>query len=205
MAGIDDEWAQFLTSYTSNNFGSLSINQKQHIEPKIEKISIEPPLQENKPVCEDLYISTKTKVLFLNQAIDINNIFWKIPVIEYWNACDGVVKKQMKIVSKSKEEFEEYQKKLENIPYYIENIIKQIDNPAARRIKFKDERKITVGISKKDIMNCRGKVKNAFYNCFAIILRFKFEGVFREIHVKTFNTGKLEIPGILNAKLLDVS
>jgi hypothetical protein len=204
MAGIDDEWAQFLTSYTSNNFGSLSINQKQHIEPKIEKISIEPPLQENKPVCEDLYISTKTKVLFLNQAIDINNIFWKIPVIEYWNACDGVVKKQMKIVSKSKEEFEEYQKKLENIPYYIENIIKQIDNPAARRIKFKDERKITVGISKKDIMNCRGKVKNAFYNCFAIILRFKFEGVFREIHVKTFNTGKLEIPGILNAKLLDV-
>jgi hypothetical protein len=204
MAGIDDEWAQFLTSYTSNNFGSLSINQKQHIEPKIEKISIEPPLQENKPVCEDLYISTKTKVLFLNQAIDINNIFWKIPVIEYWNACDGVVKKQMKIVSKSKEEFEEYQKKLENIPYYIENIIKQIDNPAARRIKFKDERKITVGISKKDIMNCRGKVKNAFYNCFAIILRFKFEGVFREIHVKTFNTGKLEIPGVLNAKLLDV-
>jgi hypothetical protein len=204
MAGIDDEWAQFLTSYTSNNFGSLSINQKQHIEPKIEKISIEPPLQENKPVCEDLYISTKTKVLFLNQIIDINNIFWKIPVIEYWNPCDGVVKKQMKIVSKSKEEFEEYQKKLENIPYYIENIIKQIDNPAARRIKFKDERKITVGISKKDIMNCRGKVKNAFYNCFAIILRFKFEGVFREIHVKTFNTGKLEIPGILNAKLLDV-
>jgi GTPase SAR1 family protein len=53
-------------------------------------------------------------------------------------------------------------------------------------------------------MNCRGKVKNAFYNCFAIIIRFKFEGVFREIHVKIFNTGKLEIPGILNTKLLDV-
>jgi len=204
MAGIDDEWAQFLTSQTINNFGSLSINQKKNVEPKIEKISIEPSPQQNSPVCEDLYISTKTKVLFLNQAVDINNIFWKIPIIEYWHATDGVVKKQMKIVSKSKEEFEEYQKKLENIPYYTENIIKQIDNPAARRIKFKDERKITVGISKKDIMNCRGKVKNAFYNCFAIIIRFKFEGVFREIHVKIFNTGKLEIPGILNAKLLDV-
>jgi hypothetical protein len=204
MAGIDDEWLQFLTSQTTNNFGNLSINQKQHIEPKVEKISIEPPPQDNDPVCEDLYISTKTKVLFLNQAVDIINIFWKIPIIEYWNATDGVVKKQMKIVSKSKEEFEEYQKKLENIPYYTENIIKQIDNPAARRIKFKDERKITVGISKKDIMNCRGKVKNAFYNCFAIIIRFKFEGNFREIHVKIFNTGKLEIPGILNSKLLDV-
>lgn len=204
MAGIDDEWAQFLTSQTINNFGSLSINQKKIIEPKVEKLSIETSPQKSNPVCEDLYISTKTKVLFLNQAVDINNIFWKIPIIEYWHATDGVVKKQMKIVSKSKEEFEEYQKKLENIPYYTENIIKQIDNPAARRIKFKDERKITVGISKKDIMNCRGKVKNAFYNCFAIIIRFKFEGVFREIHVKIFNTGKLEIPGILNSKLLDV-
>lgn len=208
MACIDDEWAQFLSSQTSGKFGGLSINKKQQIETKmetkVEKISIESLPQNNEPVCQDLYISTKTKVLFLNQPVDINNIFWKIPIIEYWNATDGVVKKQMKIVSKSKEEFDEYQTKLKSISYYTENIIKQIDNPAARRIKFKDERKITIGISKKDIMNCRGKVKNAFYNCFAIIIRFKFEGVFREIHVKIFNTGKLEIPGILNTKLLDV-
>jgi hypothetical protein len=51
-------------------------------------------------------------------------------------------------------------------------------------------------------MNCRGKVKNAFYNCFATIFRFKYDGLFREIHVKVFNTGKLEIPGILNPGLL---
>jgi hypothetical protein len=156
------------------------------------------------PICEDLYISTKTKVLFLNQHVDIHGVFWKIPINEYWRPMDGVVKKQMKIVSKTPEEYEEYRQKLQDVPYYVENIIKQINNPAARRIKFKDERKITVGISKKDIMNCRGKVKNAFYNCFAMILRFKFEGLFREIHVKVFNTGKMEIPGILNAGLLTV-
>ena len=57
-------------------------------------------------------------------------------------------------------------------------------------------------MSKKDIMNCRGKVKNAFYNCFAIIVRFLFEGEYREIHIKVFNTGKLEIPGILNNSIL---
>jgi hypothetical protein len=117
---------------------------------------------------------------------------------------NGVVKKQMKIVSKTPEEFEEYKQKLIGVPYYIENIIKEINNPAARRIKFKDERKITIGLSKKDIMNCRSKIKNAFYNCFAIILRFKFEETFREIHVKVFNTGKMEIPGILNNNLLDI-
>lgn len=155
------------------------------------------------PECEDLYISTTTKVLYLNSAIDIYNIFWELPVIEYFKPEDGIVKKQMKIVSKTPEEYEIYRQKLENLNYYKENIIKQIHNPSARRIKFKDERKITVGISKKDIMNCRGKVKNAFYNCFAIILRFKEGDSFKEIHVKVFNTGKLEIPGILNLNLLE--
>jgi hypothetical protein len=156
------------------------------------------------PKCEDLYISTKTKVLFLNQDINIHSIFWNIPIIEYWKPCQGVVKKQMKIVSKTIEEYNEYRTKLEEIKYYKEHIIKQINNPTARRIKFKDERKITIGVSKKDIMNCHGKIKNAFYNCFAMILRFKYEMNFREIHVKVFNTGKLEIPGILNSKLLDI-
>jgi hypothetical protein len=155
-------------------------------------------------VTNELFISTKTKVLFLNQAIDINDVFWKIPVEEYWKPVECVVKKQMKIVSKSPEEYEQFMEKLKSVPYYTENIIKQINNPTARRIKFKDERKITVGISKKDIMNCRGKVKNAFYNCFAIIIRFKYEGEFREIHVKIFNTGKLEIPGVLNAEILEM-
>ena len=156
------------------------------------------------PKCDDLYISTKTKVLFLNQEVDIHSIFWKIPIIEYWKPTPGVVKKQMKIVSKTIEEYNEYRTKLEEVEYYKEHIIKQINNPNARRIKFKDERKITIGISKKDIMNCHGKIKNAFYNCFAMILRFKYETNFREIHVKVFNTGKLEIPGILNSKLLDI-
>ena len=157
------------------------------------------------PLCDDLYISTKTKVLFFNQSIDINRIFWDIPVIEYWRPETGVVKKQIKIVSKTQEEFDAYRAHLVDIPYYTEHVIKQINNPSARRIKFKDERKITIGVSKKDIMNCRGKVKNAFYNCFAMILRFPYEGTFREIHVKIFNTGKMEIPGILHDDLLDIA
>jgi len=185
---VDDEWMAFL------NNGST-------FEPDSEKSEIS-ELNKEMPKCDELYISTKTKVLFLNQAIDIHHAFWNIPIIEYWKPISGVVKKQMKIVSKTPEEYEEYAKHLESIPYYSEHIIKQINNPTARRIKFKDERKLTVGLSKKDIMNCRGKVKNAFYNCFAIILRFRYDGLFREIHVKIFNTGKMEIPGILNAGLL---
>ena len=189
-------------SNKKNNILKLDIN---HIEiGNLSEIDDEDEEFENVPKCGELYISTKTKVVFLNKEIDINGVFWNIPIIDYWKPIAGVVKKQMKIISKNVEEYNEYKRKLESVPYYTENIIKQIDNPAARRIKFKDERKITIGISKKDIMNCRGKVKNAFYNCFAIILRFMYQNVFREIHVKVFNTGKMEIPGILNNQLLDI-
>jgi hypothetical protein len=143
-------------------------------------------------------------VLFLNAGIDIHSVFWNIPILEYSSPKEGVIKKQMKIVSKTPEEFEEYRQKIEGIQHYSEHIIKQINNPTARRLKFKDERKITVGISKKDIMNCRGKVKNAFYNCFAMILRIRHpRDGFREIHVKIFNTGKMEIPGIPDVRLLE--
>jgi len=206
MSNIDDEWSQFINGNTvSCGFPSVSCNTSMKVDP-LEKldISITNVIPKDIPVCDELYISTKTKVLFLNQPIDIQNIFWKIPIIEYGTAMDGVIKKQIKIVSKTQEEFDEYQNKKKDVKYFTENIIKQIDNSSGRRIKFKDERKITIGLSKKDIMNCRGKVKNAFYNCFAIIFRFKFDGLFREIHVKVFNTGKLEIPGVLNQGLLDI-
>jgi hypothetical protein len=125
-------------------------------------------------------------------------------MIKFWEMKNGVIKKQMKIVSKTIEEYQELQEKLKNVEYYKENIIKQINNPNARRLKFKDERKITIGISKKDITNVRGKIKGAFYNCFAIAVRYYFKDSYKEIHVKIFNTGKLEIPGILNAQMLDI-
>ena len=202
---IDDEWKNYLKKISNEEAGIIceSPTKSESIIHKNQHSAGKQP-----PVCEDLYISTQTKVLFLNQDIDTHHVFWQIPITEYWKQEECIVKKQMKIVSKSKEEFEEYQQKLVNIPYYVENIINQIDNPTAIRIKFKDERKITIGISKKDIMNCRGKVKHAFYNCFAVIFRFmdmdkKEEGpCFREIHVKIFNTGKLEIPGVLNTRIL---
>jgi len=45
-------------------------------------------------------------------------------------------------------------------------------------------------------MSYRSKKKQAFYNCFVMILRIKIDELFREFHIKVFNTGKLEIPGV---------
>ena len=46
------------------------------------------------------------------------------------------------------------------------------------------------------------KKKGAFYNCFVLILRIWTGITFKEIHVKVFNTGKLEIPGIRDENTL---
>jgi hypothetical protein len=201
---VEQEWMQFL------------LNQGKTVSKTDEKVPVSPIIEKDvlAPMCEsadslpeeisdELYISTKTKVLYLNQAIHISDVFWKIPIIDYGSPKEGVIQKQMKVVSNTEEEFLEYQRHLEGVGFYKEHVIKQINNPNARRIKFKDERKITIGVNKKDIMNCRGKVKNAFYNCFAVYIRFSYLGNFKEIHVKIFNTGKLEIPGILNVELLE--
>ena len=71
------------------------------------------------------------------------------------------------------------------------------------KLKFKDVRKINVGLCKKDLTSYRTKRKGAFYNCFVLILRIKNkDGIFKEAHVKVFNTGKLEIPGIQTTEFL---
>lgn len=147
------------------------------------------------PEASDIYISTKTKISYLNMTIDLKKVFWNIPVISYSKPCNGVIKKQIKFNSTEKEQLDFIQNKIKNEAYVEENVIVHIDNENGR-IKFKDIRKITIGISKKDILSYRCKKKSAFYNCFVIILRINIEGIFKEFHVKVFNTGKLEIPGV---------
>ena len=114
---LDEEWAKFLSPGTTS---SLKRAEKTASSEEIVKPSSQ--LQENPgfeeiPKCEELYISTKTKVLFLNKGIDIYNIFWKIPIISYWQPKEGVVKKQIKMVSNSVEEYEEYNNQLKNLDY----------------------------------------------------------------------------------------
>jgi hypothetical protein len=207
---IDDEWNNYLIEQRSISGMNVHLNSyinSNKTETKPNKKGDDPeqnPIQlcKDPPFCDELYISTNTKLLYLNQPIDTYELFWKIPIIEYWQPIAGVVHKNMKIVSTTREKYEDYKTKVESVPHYRENIIKQIDVSNSKRPKFKDERKIMIGISKKEIINTRKQQKKAFMNCFAIIVRFMYDGLFREIHVKIFNTGNLEIPGVLNMELL---
>lgn len=154
------------------------------------------------PEPSEIYISTKSKIAYLTDSIDLK-IFWDIPVIPYATAKNGVIKKQIKFNSKTPEELNDIQERLQKELYYEEHIMSHIDNPNGR-VKFKDIRKITIGISKKDIMSYRSKKKQAFYNCFVMIIRLKIDGLFREFHIKVFNTGKMEIPGVQNDEMFEL-
>jgi len=200
---IDKEWENFIISGGNSDYNlsdedeeysSLNLDNKYDNEEFI-SANISMDVDSVAPKATNIYISTKTKIAYLNSIVDLKKIFWEIPTINYYEAINGVVKKQMKINSYSNTELEFIQEKLKHENYFEENIITHIDNPAGR-IKFKDLRKISIGISKKDITSYRCKKKSAFYNCFVIILRMKIDKIFKEFHVKVFNTGKLEIPGI---------
>jgi len=210
MDKIDDKWLDFLVSKNNDNeiqdYNETS-SSSDNISDDEEEINLndERSMDENEKYGEtqnivnikstELYISTKSKLAYLNKEIDLKELFWNIDILSYNIPENGVIKKQIKYSCKSEEELNFLLTKLNNCSYYEQKILKNIKNPTGR-VKFKDIRKISVGISSKDILNFRSKEKGAFYNCLVLILRMKVNDVFKEFHTKFFNTGKLEIPGI---------
>ncbi len=187
---IDLEWMNFINNNEIPKTQELEIPEENNTSTNIPKPSA-------------LYISTKTKILFLSIPIDIYKIFWDMPVIDYNLPCDGIIKKQIKISINNSEESDKINEILKSCIYYKVFILNKIDNPNGR-IKYKDVRKISIGINKKDILYSKIKEKSAFYNCFVITLRIIYENKFREFHVKVFNTGKIEIPGLQNDEMLNI-
>ena len=58
----------------------------------------------------------------------VQNIFWNIPITEYWKPQEGVLKKQIKIISNTHEEYVEYKQKLEKEKDQLVEIIIKINN-----------------------------------------------------------------------------
>ena len=204
---IDKEWENFISSTYDD---ILSDDDEDDVNEIIKKTpeefisaNLSLDLNSEMPKPSNIYISTKTKIAYLNTPIDLKYIFWEIPVIQYAKPSNGVIKKQMKFNSATIEELSFIQNKLKDELYFEEYVITHIDNPTGR-IKFKDTRKISIGVSKKDLTSYRCKKKSAFYNCFVLILRMKVQSVFKEFHVKVFNTGKLEIPGVQSEPIFDL-
>lgn len=123
-------------------------------------------------------------------------LFWDIPLTPYLSPQMGVVKKTTKINSDTIEKRDEVLNKLSQVNEFIRQKIILKTDKTNKRAKFKDSRKISIGISAKDLIH-PNKNKLAFFNCIGMNVRLQLENrIFQEYHVKLFNTGKVEIPGI---------
>jgi hypothetical protein len=201
---IDDEWSKYLEAgELSDDYDDSDDNYNENdTEIGIADTSVAPEPTE-------IYISTKSKITTLNEKIDIN-MFWDIPVIQYYIPKEGVIKKEIKLSSKTPEDLQNIINKTNDIPNSTTYVLNSINNPNGR-IKFRDVRKIIVGMSKKDIESVRpneNKQRQAFQNCIVIILRLKIENEFKEFHVKIFKkrdgNGSIEIPGVKEDTIYDI-
>lgn len=193
MTDLDAEWEAFQNQLSNNNQSNyIATSIKEEVELDI-------------PKCSDIYISTQTKIAYLNSQIQLYEIFWKLEILDYYKQYDGVIKKSIKINCDTPEQVTELENNIKKQQNIDVNILSQVNNPNARKVKFKDVRKIDIGLSKKDLISYRKKKKGAFYNCFAIIMRILYKGEYKEVHIKIFNTGKLEIPGIQYDELLTIT
>ena len=175
------------------------------VEDELETISPTAPISSHLvcPKASSIYISTMSKIAYLKEPLDLGDVFWKLHIMRYDTLENGIVKKQMKFNSSSHEEVEALEAHMKDEFYVVNQIMTRVGKPSGKKNWFKDVRKISVGLSMKDVISYRVKRKCAFYNCFVIIIRIKIDdetdsdhGNFREFHVKIFNTGKIEIPGI---------
>ena len=80
MTELNEEWMKFQNDITYLN--KKPSDKKNNINKKIEM-----------PKCSDIYISTQTKIAYLNQEIDLYDIFWKLPIIPYHQPINGIIKK----------------------------------------------------------------------------------------------------------------
>ena len=149
---IDDEWLNF---------------QENGVYEKLNKTYQEDEGRKH-PKCSDIYISTKTKIGYFSKPIEIHDLFWKIPVIPYQKNECGIIKKQIKISTTDESKITEINKCLSNITNY-----EIIDLSKKNNTKY--VKKISIGLSKKDLVSYRCKKKGAFYNCFVLIFRIKYK------------------------------
>ena len=82
MTDLDAEWEAFQNQLTTNN-------QPNYIDETTEENE-----EKDIPKCSDIYISTQTKIAYLNQKIDLYEVFWKLKVIDYYKQEDGIIKKK---------------------------------------------------------------------------------------------------------------
>ena len=131
---IDKEWASFISSSFADDISDDEDIIENFVNSDEEFVSANLSMEINSetPKASDIYISTKTKIAYLNMPIELKDVFWSVPVIPYARPSNGVIKKQMKFNSLLQEELDIITENLKKETYFEEQIITSINNPNGR-------------------------------------------------------------------------
>ena len=122
MDNCDEAWENFCDGISE---WSLE-NHKQDDHKHIEEVEVVEP--HNTPISTDIYISTQTKIIYLNKSIDLLRCFWQIPITTYSQPKKGVVKKQMKLSFLNNSEITQLHELLKHEVVVDEQIISRVLN-----------------------------------------------------------------------------
>ena len=132
LEDLNNEWLEFTKS-------SINQNNKKHLSMKVSNKNL------IAPKCSQLYVSTQTKIAFLNMEIDIYKIYWNLPVILVWVNKEGIIKKSIKINCDNKQQTDNLEKNItdnkENEIYMHVKQLKKIIEKKGKKEKYKDVRK----------------------------------------------------------------
>ena len=87
---IDDEWLSFISLKYDNTISDDENNNTSYENKDQELNSTETFITQTAPEPSDIYISTKSKIAYLEQPIDLK-IFWDIPIIPYASPINIVI------------------------------------------------------------------------------------------------------------------
>ena len=119
---IDDEWSDFIThKYEEDSSVDENTNLNDEFNENCDELNSTNIFSGVAPEPTNIYISTKSKIAYLEQPIDLK-IFWDIPVISYATPKNGVIKKQLKLNSKTPEDL-----------LMIQNLLKKVAKGVQKR------------------------------------------------------------------------
>ncbi len=112
MSAIDDEWLKYLQFENASAYDRRMNNTEDNddddndvfVPTAAATTTADLSVMGSAPTASPLYISTKSNISFLNQNIDIYDIFWKLPRLSFHEHKDGIVKLQLRIKFQSNEE-----------------------------------------------------------------------------------------------------
>lgn len=151
------------------------------------------------PEPRELQIATMSKTFVLNRKFMTKEMFWNIPLIRYSELTEGIVKKQLFVRSRSREELDDFLRRRETLTgeFPIHHLVlKHMDEFKKNKTTLLDERSLSVGTCTKDICFPTKVKRCAFSNCFIVYIRFKCDDDFLETHVKVFDKGTVEVVGV---------